>query len=419
MSGSSPEPELVVSLTPLAVEHDSRTYKQAASVARLGYRSVVVEGGMSRGLRHPLPFELVSAGTESVAAPARSIRRASAAAAPLPGFVRRAGEYAARLVFGPPAYARKMIATARATPKARVYWLHSYLQAPVVLWRTARGRGAFVYDAHDFYPALVSLERRAWVDRLLATPQRLLERLTARRAAVRVTVSDGVARLAEHEFGRPFAVIQNAVDARLGGAVSQLTVRDAAGVPPGSLLFVMVGNAKPGLPLDVALDALALLPGVVHFAWIGRGYEDSPRRAAERDVGTRAHFLAPVPPTQVTDFIRSADAGLVLYSPRNSNLVNALPNGLFHVLAAGLPVVHSPLEHIAAVARRYDAGVEADPLDPASIAAAVGRLAGDEELRRRLADGAARAGRELTWEADEPVLAAALESALAAGTASR
>src|SRR5438045_1381352 len=56
----------IVTLTPLEVQSDSRTYKQAASCARLGYRSIVVEGYRSSLDPRALPFELISA------APARA-----------------------------------------------------------------------------------------------------------------------------------------------------------------------------------------------------------------------------------------------------------------------------------------------------------------------------------------------------------
>ena len=56
-----PEVKGVASVTPLAVVRDSRTYKHGASLARLGYESVVVEDKPSGpGVDAP-PFELVSA----------------------------------------------------------------------------------------------------------------------------------------------------------------------------------------------------------------------------------------------------------------------------------------------------------------------------------------------------------------------
>lgn len=51
----------VVSLTPMPLRSDSRTLKQAASVHRLGYASVVVEGRHSDIVPGSLPFDVISA----------------------------------------------------------------------------------------------------------------------------------------------------------------------------------------------------------------------------------------------------------------------------------------------------------------------------------------------------------------------
>ena len=55
----------VVSITRLTVERDRHTFKQAASVARFGYTSIVVEGGTSNLDRASLPFGLRSLGKRS------------------------------------------------------------------------------------------------------------------------------------------------------------------------------------------------------------------------------------------------------------------------------------------------------------------------------------------------------------------
>lgn len=51
----------VVSITPMALRADSRTLKQAASVQRLGYKSIVVEGRHSGFKLGDLPFEVITA----------------------------------------------------------------------------------------------------------------------------------------------------------------------------------------------------------------------------------------------------------------------------------------------------------------------------------------------------------------------
>lgn len=65
MTSTEPRPNksiTIVSITPLKVQADSRTFKQAASVARFGYTSIVVEGQRSNFAEQELPFELRTVG---------------------------------------------------------------------------------------------------------------------------------------------------------------------------------------------------------------------------------------------------------------------------------------------------------------------------------------------------------------------
>src|SRR5438046_388955 len=48
----------IVSISPTRVEADSRTFKQAASISRFGFNSIVVEGQRSSLEKSKLPFEL-------------------------------------------------------------------------------------------------------------------------------------------------------------------------------------------------------------------------------------------------------------------------------------------------------------------------------------------------------------------------
>jgi hypothetical protein len=65
----------IVSLTPSRVERDSRTFKEAASMARLGYDSHVVEALPSTSIEGALPFTL-----EAAVEPAPASRGGSATA---------------------------------------------------------------------------------------------------------------------------------------------------------------------------------------------------------------------------------------------------------------------------------------------------------------------------------------------------
>ncbi|HEX2030352.1 MAG TPA: glycosyltransferase family 1 protein [Actinomycetota bacterium] len=69
---------------------------------------------------------------------------------------------------------------------------------------------------------------------------------------------------------------------------------------------------------------------------------------------------------------------------------------VLEALACGTPVVTSNLSSLPEVAG--DEAVYVDPLDPASIAEGIRRVAEDEALRRRLREGGPRRAAGFTWE---------------------
>jgi glycosyltransferase involved in cell wall biosynthesis len=384
----------VVSLTPLAVDRDSRTYKQAASVARMGFESVLVEGQESRLDRARLPFALVTV-------PTKSRRRAPLVVRYLIDLARN---HARELYVVFLRLWHYGAVTARSLPAASLYYLHSPLQYPAVLVR-GRGRTPFVYDAHDFYPADRTDE--LW-DRLLTW----LERRCVRDAAEVVTVTDGCAMLMEQFFGRRPVVIPNMHDPRIDEPPPE-DLRAALGLGDGDFLLVMVGNAKPGTAVEEALEAIGELPPQVHLAFVGGGWHEYAARIAERGLGDRVHLRPPVPPSQIAPLISTADAAVVLYVPLTHDYLHALPNRFFLPVSAGLPLLYpESLHEIRALAREHDLGIGFDPRRPATLVQAVARLLDENGVLGTYRENAARAARILSWERVEPRLQAMIEASI-------
>jgi glycosyltransferase involved in cell wall biosynthesis len=398
-----------VSVTPLSVETDSRTFKIAASARRLEYESIVVEGQPSTLAAASLPFEVRAPAatvkpTRSGSAPGDPVAGAAAAApaAPAAGVARRLFEC---LLF-PLRLAKFSLDTGRAIPPASLYYLHSFEQFPAVWFKALRFRVPYVYDAHDMYSVLRYDGRpRPFDVRFQEQIRNALERFCVRRAAGFVTVGDGVAELEWRAFGRRPLVIRNAHDARLdadGGS----DVRSACGLGPDAFLLAISGNLKRGMAIAELLEAMLGLPEDVHLALVGAGYDALDSEIAERGLGARVHRFAAVAPTQIVPFLRSADLAPVIYRPLTANLANALPNGFFHALGAGLPVLYpTDLPELRSIIEGHDCGVPVDPSDPGSVRAAVQRLRGDDEELARLRAAARRAGATLSWEREEVSLA--------------
>jgi glycosyltransferase involved in cell wall biosynthesis len=398
----------VASITPIAVGRDSRTLKQALSFERMGMRSVVVEGEQSPTEGRDRSFEriAITASPPSVKAPDGGAQRAGPGAT-----IRRAAEPAAA------AYAnlRWNQRTARALPDADLYVVHGWSQLPSV-WRRAKRAGApLVYDAHDSYferyppgqdPEFASSATR----RMFAA----MEGRFARGAAAFLTSSEGIADLLERRIGRRPEVIVNYPDTRVDVDPGN-DVRSALGLGEREFLLVSVGNAKAGMDVEAGIRAISHLPERAHLALIGGGIEPYEARVRELGLQGRVHLMGPVAPEQVNRFIAGADAGVILYYPITLDFEVAIPNRLFHAVAAGLPVLYPKLPGIASIAEPNDLGLQIDSRDPASIAAAARTLMDDERVLERHRDAARRAAQELSWERQEPKLESLLRAALEDG----
>ncbi len=311
----------IVSVTPIAVERDSRTFKAAASMARLGYRSIVIEAEPSAGLRNGLPFELITlAGSQPPGSEAVGLRgwteAAVAAAPPAARLAARAPEPVRRVVGAPwravfrvmhplATFVRNYVgqsrAMATALPAADLYYLHSQYHFPAVWWRGRVGRTPYVYDAHDLYWTLRQDGRPLpFADRVIWAIWDRIERLAARRADACVTVSEGVAQHAQARFGQRFSVVRNGHDVRLDSR-SAPGIRTRLGLGPDAFILAVAGNFKRGMAVEPLLRAVTELPergppgvrrrappGVPHHRLLARGRRPHAPRPAGLSDGDRA-----------------------------------------------------------------------------------------------------------------------------------
>ena len=387
-----------VSLTPVALEHDSRALRVALTLAEAGFRSIAVEAQPSRRGFRPDGIELCSpaaSGIDPGAAARRGGRSRRLIAALREGRGGAIGEWALYLAFRADDRRRHCAAIRRVLPPADLYYLHSFELYRAVAPLAAGCGARVVYDAHDFYRGIEPPEVRRSFDRRRMRPflDRLEDRVLADADAV-VTVSEGVARLIERVSGRRVAIIRNCHDGRRDRAPAA-DLRARLRLTQADRLCVVVGNYKPGMALRVAAASMALLPPRFHLAFVGRGYERADPGGIDAGPSGRIHLGPAASADEIVETIRSADLGLVLYEPISVNYRYALPNGFFQVVAAGLPVIRAPLPEIEAVIGTHRIGRCLAALTPEALAAAILHA---EQNAAGLRAGAVALGRELRWE---------------------
>ena len=412
----------IVQVTPVALQSDSRTYKQAETLARAGYRSVVLEGKTS--ITPPaMSFELFSP-NEAASAP---VWEAGTATAPqvdtfsvrrmITSTLRKCGlGIVVDLAISAldVRYFMRLQSARRwgAVPSGDLYILHSSFYYPMVKRLAASNGARILYDAHDAYfdlsPDGDNSNPRF---RRLRSFYELVERRCVRRADVFLTVSKGVADLIDGRYGRRPLIVRNMHDPRLDRA-SELSVRRAAGVREKDFLFVSVGNYKPGMAISQALRALQDCAENVHVAFLGLGYDQIRSEVESCGLSSRVHLMSPMPPDQIIPFIRDADAALLTYFGLTSSYDYLFPNGFFQALAAELPLVCPVLREMRTVVEREKTGIVVDPTQWTEVRDAMKRLSEDADCFNQFKAAAKAAAPRYSWEREETHFLSAVNSSL-------
>ena len=386
MASASSRPR-AVSITPVPIQADMRALKIAYSLERLGFDSWVMAGGGA-----PLPLAQLDLSAPQPPSPP-GWSRFSPIAAMRRGAAGFAGEALLFAGYIADHFLRYQWLPRLRIPRADLYYLHSFEYHAAL----SRHPCLKIYDAHDFYQGVDPDAAIPHFDRHWVKPfARQREQQCVEAAHAVVTVSDGVAELIAQTFGCPAYIVRNAHDARLENAAAG-DIRQRLGLDPGVKLMTMVGNDKPNIDLDLALAVMRHLPGHIHLAMIGRGYESS-LAAIDPALRHRLHCPGAVGAAQIVPLIRSADLGWLLYRAHSANSRNGLPNGFFQMLAAGLPLLYPDFPEIIKILDGQEIGGCVTGLAPKTIAEKILRLLDNGRQYRRRALVLAEA---VSWEQEE------------------
>jgi glycosyltransferase involved in cell wall biosynthesis len=393
----------IVSVTPLPVSADSRTFKIAASFTRFGYRSIVVEGVKSDLDLGRIPFSIRSLENsfsnkgKALAIPSNGKpkneidlkQRVKRCIKHLPDPIRNTFS---GFLFPSLYFSANLVRIKKSLPVASLYYLHAPYQFPAVYWLSRGLETPIIYDAHDFYPDVIPS--------LLG---RLLESWCIEKAAAIVTVSEGIARLIYHRFNRQAVVVRNCQDVRLEQGPGQ-GLRETLGLPSDIFLLVTVGQAKPGQAVAEALEALSGLPNKIHLAFLGKNTNKHRDLVKRFRLQSRVHLVPPVKQDEVVRYIRSADAALILYYPLSPQYENCLPNGFFQSISAELPLIYPELPEIKKLAETYRIGLHVNPQSANSIREAVRKLTEGRDIVSKFKKNLRAASLDLSWEHEESIL---------------
>lgn len=161
-----------------------------------------------------------------------------------------------------------------------------------------------------------------------------------------------------------------------------------AGVP----LLVTVARLVPHKGQDTVVESLASLGHDVHYLVVGDG-DDRDRLqalAAARGVADRVHLCGPLCDEEVAEAYATATVYVGLSRLERGLNVEGFGISFVEASASGVPVVAGDSGGVRSGVRDGETGFVVPPTDVAAAVAAIGRLLGDEALRRRMGEAGRR-----------------------------
>jgi len=177
-------------------------------------------------------------------------------------------------------------------------------------------------------------------------------------------------------------VLPNAIDMR----------RSAPGPARTPLVVGTAANLEYWKGLDTLLTALGRVGHAMRLEVFGEGSDRGKLERQASELGLDARFHGAV--SDVRD--RLVDLDVFVLPSRAENF----PISVLEALAAALPVVATRVGGIPEMIEDGETGLLVEPDDAGALAAALDRLAGDEEERRRLGRAGAERART-AFDADE------------------
>ncbi len=249
-----------------------------------------------------------------------------------------------------------------------------------------------VYDAHELEvhrnPPL-PLHMKWWVGRV--------ERKYARRAHAVNTVGRKVGEvLAKHIGRKDVNIVYNAPLLE----ASPANVRVDLQLRPEQPLILYVGKVTIGRGVGDILELLPGLPGVF-FATVGPSDPATRRlllqRALALGVGGRFRTLPPVPHEQVTSYITGADLGLISVEPVTLSYRYCMPNKLFELSFANVPILSNVLDEIVEFLQEHGNGEAIDFENKRELSYVIYRMVSDNQRYRMDDERRERLALDYSW----------------------
>lgn len=366
----------IVMLLAKAFAPDPRVQKEAASLARVGYRVSVI--AWDRKAEYP-PQAQTEAGVTAYNIHIRS-------------------RYAAgsRQILYTPQF---WLQAQRLLNHLQPDFIHAHdLDTAPAGWHYARRRGIpWVFDAHECYPEQI----RAQIAIPIYWGLRILEKFLIPRATRVITVGRKLAHRFEQMGGCVHIVGNYPNPQDFATPPAAHISRTALNLPQNALLVAYIGGFTLGREILPLLRAAQTVPNA-HVLLAGDGPQRPAIEAALPGL-QRIHYLGWIPAADVAGYTQLADVIYYGLKPTDRNSEYSAPNTLYNAINAARPLLTTALGEIGLLTQQENCGIVIPRAEEPLLAEALNRLL-DPHLREQLAANARRIAPQFTWHAAEQAM---------------
>ncbi|HIA71251.1 MAG TPA: glycosyltransferase [Phycisphaerales bacterium] len=268
-----------------------------------------------------------------------------------------------------------------------------------------------VYDSHELYLERNIGTRSRWWDKKQWSS---IEKKCVKKCDVVMTVSQGIVDHLNNQYDRDDVVLVRNVQPYHAPPERNDLLRTELGIPDDKKIGLYVGaiTFNRGVEeLIKAADKLKNTAIVIMGPAINPHYVDELRAQAEKlgVLGTTIFFRGPVEPSQVLEYVASADIGVVPTQACCLSYEFESSNKIFHCVMAGVPLAMSNHIEKRILQETYGIGVLFDETDPTNIAKVIDDFVLDEAKTENCANNCLEAAKELCWEKEEQRLLGAFK----------
>lgn len=183
----------------------------------------------------------------------------------------------------------------------------------------------------------------------------------------------------------PVVVIPNGVDiSKIKNKKLKIKITDTK-------IIITTSRLVPKNGIDILIRAAKQLQSSIFgsrfvIRILGAGFEEKKLKQLAKDLGVEkeVEFLGNIKPNEVPQYLAEAD---VFVRPSRSE---GLGSSFLEAMAAGLPIIGTPVGGIVDFLKDYETGLFCQPEDPKDLAKKILILLGDDSLKVRLVENGER-----------------------------